>query len=178
MKTVKNITSRVRDLVWLLHKQGRSIKRIIKTVVLVAMVILSGCYSPKWYRANTTYAELKEDSNWCKSRTNIGSTREAMIAQYERCMKDKGYRLKGKDPYSDKPTVKSEQDTRPIIIPGSKRLFNWDFAVAYSGPGDNYPVIATFRKGDKLTILEQSGKWVKVRSENNQVGWIRSEVLK
>jgi uncharacterized protein YgiM (DUF1202 family) len=60
---------------------------------------------------------------------------------------------------------------------GTTRTFTWDFSVAKAGPGNNYPVIATFRKGDKLTILEQSGEWVKVRSENNQVGWIRSEVL-
>jgi hypothetical protein len=66
-----------------------------------------------------------------------------------------------------------------LITPssGTTRILTWDFSVAKSGPGNNYPVIATFRKGDKLTIVEQSGEWVKVRSENNQVGWIRSEVL-
>jgi hypothetical protein len=66
----------------------------------------------------------------------------------------------------------------PVIpSPGTTKIFTWDFSVAKAGPGDNYPVIATFRKGDRLTIMEQTGKWVKVRSENNQVGWIRSEVL-
>jgi len=60
---------------------------------------------------------------------------------------------------------------------GTTKLLTWDFSAAKSGPGDNYPNIATFKKGDKLTVLEQSGKWVKVRSENGQVGWIRSEVL-
>jgi hypothetical protein len=61
---------------------------------------------------------------------------------------------------------------------GTTKILTWDFSVAKSGPGENYPVIATFRKGDNLTILEQSGGWVKVRSESGQVGWIRSEVLK
>jgi hypothetical protein len=60
---------------------------------------------------------------------------------------------------------------------GMAKMLTWDFSIAKAGPGENYPDIATFRKGDKLIILEQSGKWVKVRSENNQVGWIRSEVL-
>ena len=60
---------------------------------------------------------------------------------------------------------------------GTTKILTWDFSVAYSGPGDNYPAIATFRKGEKLTIVEQSGKWVKVRSIKNEVGWIRSEVL-
>jgi N-acetylmuramoyl-L-alanine amidase len=60
---------------------------------------------------------------------------------------------------------------------GTTKILTWDFSVAKSGPGSNYPVIATFRKGDKLTLVEQSGEWVKVRSENNQVGWIKSNVL-
>jgi hypothetical protein len=68
----------------------------------------------------------------------------------------------------------STQNTLPL---GTTQILTWDFSVAKAGPGNNYPNIATFKKGDKLTILEKSGKWVKVRSENGQVGWVRSEVL-
>jgi len=75
------------------------------------------------------------------------------------------------------PSSGGEPSIRVKQTSGTTQILTWDFSVAKAGPGDNYPVIATFRKGDKLTILEQSGKWVKVRSENNQVGWIRSEVL-
>jgi uncharacterized protein YgiM (DUF1202 family) len=60
---------------------------------------------------------------------------------------------------------------------GATKILTWDFSVAKSGPGDNYPEITAVRKGDKLTIVEQSGKWVKVRLENGREGWIRSEVL-
>ena len=60
---------------------------------------------------------------------------------------------------------------------GTTRILTWDFSVVKSGPGNDYPVIATVRKGDKLTIMEQSGEWVKVRLENGQEGWIRSEVF-
>ena len=60
---------------------------------------------------------------------------------------------------------------------GTTKILTWNFSVVKSGPGDNYPVITTVRKGDKLTIVEQSGKWVKVQLENGQEGWIRSEVL-
>jgi uncharacterized protein YgiM (DUF1202 family) len=90
----------------------------------------------------------------------------------------------GKEGWIDSRAVmKGSESEKPVtstpitLSPGTTKIFTWDFSVAKAGPGENYPDIATFRKGDKLTILEQSGKWVKVRSENNQVGWIRSEVL-
>jgi Tfp pilus assembly protein PilP len=81
-----------------------------------------------------------------------------------------------------KPMPQVTAPEKPITSPpthslGTTIIFTWDFSVAKAGPGHDYPVIATFRKGDKLTILEQSGKWVKVQSEKNQVGWVRSEVL-
>jgi hypothetical protein len=60
---------------------------------------------------------------------------------------------------------------------GTTKILTWDFATVWSGPGDNYPMITKARKGDKLIILGQSGKWVNVRLENGQEGWIRSEVL-
>jgi N-acetylmuramoyl-L-alanine amidase len=60
---------------------------------------------------------------------------------------------------------------------GTTKILTWDFSVVKSGPGNDYPVITTVRKGDKLTIVEQSGEWVKVRLENGQEGWIRSEVF-
>jgi hypothetical protein len=70
-------------------------KIVFVLLAMVSLVAVSRCYRPNWYKANTTYAELKTDSEWCKSQTNIGSTREEMIDQYEKCMQGKGYQLKG-----------------------------------------------------------------------------------
>jgi hypothetical protein len=61
----------------------------VKTVLVLLMGVISGCYRPNWYRVNTTYAQLKSDSEWCKSQINIGSRRAEMIEQYERCMEEK-----------------------------------------------------------------------------------------
>lgn len=60
---------------------------------------------------------------------------------------------------------------------GTTRIVAWDFATVKSAPGSKYSSIATVRKGDKLTIMEQSGEWVRVQLENGQEGWIRSEVF-
>ncbi len=66
-----------------------------KVVILLAVVIVSGCYSPSWYRTDTTYEQMRQDSENCKGKLIIGSTREEKIVQYEKCMKEKGYVLKG-----------------------------------------------------------------------------------
>jgi hypothetical protein len=65
-----------------------------KVMILLAVVILSGCYRPSWYRPDTTYEQMRQDSENCKGRLIIGSTREQKILAYEQCMKEKGYYLK------------------------------------------------------------------------------------
>lgn len=98
-------------------------KKLLILLAMVSLVVVSGYYRPNWYKVNTTYAELKTDSEWCKSQINIGSTREEMIDQYERCMKDKGYELKGKEPYSGEPTIRVERDTGPIVIDKRSKVY-------------------------------------------------------
>jgi hypothetical protein len=66
-----------------------------KILLVLLMIVISGCYRPNWYRANTTHAELKADSYWCKTQTKVGAPRSEIIEQYEVCMKSKGYQLGG-----------------------------------------------------------------------------------
>jgi hypothetical protein len=200
-------------------------------LVLVAMVMLSGCVNKVWMiPEGRTQMDFERDKAQCmyeariytppssayvppapRDRYGISGAIATGLAQgieegvrianlFGMCMRARGYYLVDKPqpiPVSDvspqdiapplrhveSPPLETTRPEKPItstpIIPslGTTIILTWDFSVAYSGPGDNEPVIATFRKGDKLTILEQSGKWVKVRSENNQLGWIRSEVL-
>jgi hypothetical protein len=125
-------------------------KIILVLLAMVSLVVVSGCYRPNWYRANTTLAELKTDSEWCKSQTNIGSTRAEMIDQYEKCMKDKGYQPKGKGQYSGEPTIRVEKDTGPIVIDKRSKVY-----VGIGGGGVTYspylggqPVYRYFHKKD------------------------------
>ena len=83
-----------------------------------------------------------------------------------------------KEPQSLNTAPEKPIKSTPITpSPGETKILIWDFATVKSGPGDNYPAITTVRKGDKLIIMEQSEKWVRVRLENGQEGWVRSEVL-
>jgi len=54
----------------------------------------------------------------------------------------------------------------------------WTFANIRSGSGDSYPVVATVKEGDKLTVVGESGEWFNVRVEGGQQGWINSRVVK
>jgi hypothetical protein len=106
-------------------------KKLLILLTMVSLVVISGCYRPNWYRANTTYAELRAESEWCKGQTNIGATREEMIDQYERCMQGKGYQLKARDPYSGEPTIRVEQKEGPIVIDKRAKVY----VGIYSGSG-------------------------------------------
>ncbi len=41
-----------------------------------------------------------------------------------------------------------------------------------SGPGTTYSVVFGARSGERLTVLEQSGSWIRIRSEAGQEGWV------
>jgi len=89
----------------------------------------------------------------------------------EECMATKGYKIVGTRP--EKPITSAPT----IFSSGTTRIVTWDFSDVKSAPGSKYSLIATVREGDKLTVLEQSGEWVRVRLENGQEGWIRGEVF-
>ncbi len=87
-------------------------------------------------------------------------------------------RVKQKEPESLNTAPEKPITSAPTTFSsGATKILTWDFSVVKEGPGDDYPVIARVQKGNKIIIVEQSGKWVKVRLENGQEGWIRSEVL-
>jgi len=110
---------------------GRDMKT--KIVLALLMVVIGGCYRPHWYRADTTYAALKSDSEWCKTQTNIGATRSEMIDQYEKCMKNKGYRIKDRAEASveqprnskDKDWVAFDTNTKVYIALGTMTSYQF-----------------------------------------------------
>lgn len=46
-----------------------------------------------------------------------------------------------------------------------------------SGAGTEYGVVATVTKGNKLTMLEESGSWYKVRTSEGKEGWLRNDLV-
>jgi len=54
----------------------------------------------------------------------------------------------------------------------------WTAANIRSGSGDDYPVVATVKQGDKLTVIGESGEWFNVQAVGGQQGWINSRVVK
>jgi len=121
-----------------------------KMVLVLLMVVISGCYRPNWYRANTTYAVLKADSEWCKNQTNLGAARTEMIEQYEKCMTGKGYQLKGKDPYSDEPypTKNVEQYKDATAIDKRAKVYVGIYSGGLSSQISMHPAYRYFHKKD------------------------------
>ncbi len=133
-----------------------------KMVLVLFMVVISGCYRPSWHRENTTYAALKADSEWCKTQTNIGTTRSEMIEQYEKCMRDKGYQLKEKEPYSgSEPTIRVEQKEGPPIAI-DKRAKVYVVIWGSSTPSTIIPLYNYFHKKDCKHLWNASIKEVTV----------------
>lgn len=46
-----------------------------------------------------------------------------------------------------------------------------------SGAGTEYGIITTAAKGTKLTLLEESGNWYKVRTIDGKEGWVRNDLV-
>ena len=98
-----------------------------RIILILLIVVISGCYRPSWHRENTTYAVLKADSEWCKTQTIIGATRSERIDQYEKCMRNKGYRLKDQVEVSveqpkdtkDKDRIALDMNTKVYIALGT-----------------------------------------------------------
>ena len=157
-------------------------------LVLLAMAMLSGCVGAKgWAKKDGTPIEpvqLEKDRDECNRGWAVCMAADILLTagilstihyfEAKHCMILKGY-VKTKQEQE----IQEEPITSTPITPssGTTKIFTWDFSTVKDGPGNDYPSIAKVRKGDKLTIVEQSGEWVKVRSENNQVGWINNRVL-
>jgi uncharacterized protein YgiM (DUF1202 family) len=52
------------------------------------------------------------------------------------------------------------------------------YANIRSGAGNEFPIIATVKQGDKLILLGEYGEWYIVRLENGQEGWINNRFTK
>lgn len=48
----------------------------------------------------------------------------------------------------------------------------WELANLRDGPGLNFKVIGTVKKGTALSVLDEKGNWLKVRYEDGKEAWV------
>jgi hypothetical protein len=84
----------------------------------------------------------------------------------------------------------SDQTTKPQLTPPEKPTISppvtsstvvtvtWTSANIRSGAGNEFPVVTTVKKGDRLTVIGEDREWFNVRSEDGKEGWINSRVVK
>lgn len=51
----------------------------------------------------------------------------------------------------------------------------WTFANIRSGAGNDFSLVTTVKRGDRLTVIGEDGDWLNVRLESGQEGWINSK---
>jgi hypothetical protein len=76
----------------------------------------------------------------------------------------------------------SHQTTKPQVTPSSSGAttvvtVTWTSANIRSGAGNEFPVLKTVNKGDRLTIIGERREWLNVRLEDGKEGWINSRVV-
>lgn len=54
----------------------------------------------------------------------------------------------------------------------------WSFANIRSGAEDDSSLVATVKRGDRLTVIGEDGDWLNVRLENGREGWINSKKVR
>lgn len=83
---------------------------------------------------------------------------------------------KPKVPPSEKPTTSTP--VTPSM--GAEKIVTvtWTFANIRSGAGNDYPVVATVKQGDKLVVIGESWEWFNVQLQDGKKGWISSRVVK
>lgn len=52
------------------------------------------------------------------------------------------------------------------------------FANIRSGGKNEFPIVTTVKRGDKIILLGESGEWLNIRLENGQEGWIDDRFVK
>lgn len=121
----------------------------------------AGC--PRYYIIEHSFHDNKNACAWLNSDANLKKLAKAeveVIAKY--------YGLKKKT-VSTTPSVPSTSITSFVV------RIDTDVLNIRKGPGTEYAITGTVKKGDVYTIVETSGKWGKLKSG---AGWIHLDYTK
>lgn len=67
---------------------------------------------------------------------------------------------------------------RPTTSETDVVTVTWTFANVRSGAGDDFSLVTTVKRGDRLTVIGENGYWLNVRLENGREGWIHNKTVK
>lgn len=81
------------------------------------------------------------------------------------------------DTKMEKPRITALEDKQPSPAPKAV-IVTWTFVIIRSDAGNESPVVAKVKQGDKLFVIGENGEWLNVRLENGQQGWVKKMVCK
>jgi hypothetical protein len=94
-----------------------------------------------------------------------------------------GVAIRFKDTYTSNQVAKPSTDKPITSVPVASSKPNivtviWTFANIRSGASNEFPVVTSVKRGEKLAVIGEMGEWFNVRLENGKEGWINSRVVK
>lgn len=57
-------------------------------------------------------------------------------------------------------------------------LVNGDTVNIRTGPGLSYTIVTKVKENDVLTVMDEEGDWIKVKTSSNKIGWIANWLIK
>jgi hypothetical protein len=93
-------------------------------------------------------------------------------------------RIKAGRSFTPAPTASppsEEPATSKAVTPSASTdivTVTWTFANIRSGAGDDFSLVATVKRGDRLNVIGEDGDWLHVRLENGREGWIHSKKVR
>jgi len=99
---------------------------------------------------------------------------------FEMAARIKAGRSLTRTPPAAKPqsALPEESTTSKVVTSSVVVTVTWTFANIRSEAGDDFSLVATVKRGDRLTVIGEDGDWLNVRLENGQEGWINSKMAR
>ncbi len=103
----------------------------------------------------------------------VKATSKMVPENYYRYGSNKTYSSKPKPAVTKKSTTSDKTFTDSFYVFVNRSLVN-----IRKGPGTNYSILKTAKKGTKLKAIAEKGKWYKVVLPNGKIGWIAKSLVK
>jgi len=81
------------------------------------------------------------------------------------------------DTKMEKSKITALEDKQPS--PATKSVIvTWTFVTIHSDAGNDSPVVAKVKQGDRLFVIGENSEWFNVKLDNGQQGWVKKMVCK
>lgn len=153
-----------------MKKHIRKTTFLVSAALITAILLISPCLAAE----NKKFVSVMKDGVNIRSGPN---TKSAILWEVF-----KGFPLQVLEEKNDWAHIVDFEDDKGWIYSSlyndqKTMIIKVDNANMRSGPGKNYDIIATVKKGVVFTPIASEGSWIKVSYKNDITGWIYNTLL-